>query len=368
MNHPEWAGDLTDAQRATAFGNGENQLGLSICRVFVNDNSNQWNRALATAKYAQSNGAIVFASPWNPPSSMTETFSKQGDADAKRLKKSSYGAYADHLNNFVKYMKNNGVDLYAISIQNEPDWGFDWTWWTEDECVDFLAICQCEYGQSRSAATAAAILEHFYHNGISVFTNYNYYPNQVVYHKTFDALEQYRRYHDNRYYYAADTDVIKKHIEQLGFSDTLFADYNPENSHSVVDFKFEAERQWSEQHQLYTTPEEIINALRKDNQPVYASFTVSKLFYLYFGWNPDGIGTYFRYGCEEIPVYIYFNRYYFNTSDYKLPLHLRKSKNITFSLGSRGNFKSLSFFGKLSWDSERKMIDAIPLIITNMQA
>ena len=139
MNHPEWAGDLTDAQRATAFGNGENQLGLSICRVFVNDNSNQWNRALATAKYAQSNGAIVFASPWNPPSSMTETFSKQGAADAKRLKKSSYGAYADHLNNFVKYMRNNGVDLYAISIQNEPDWGFDWTWWTEDECVDFLA-------------------------------------------------------------------------------------------------------------------------------------------------------------------------------------------------------------------------------------
>ena len=139
MNHPEWAGDLTEAQRATAFGNGENQLGLSICRVFVNDNSNQWNRALATAKYAQSNGAIVFASPWNPPSSMTETFSKQGDADAKRLKKSSYSAYADHLNNFVKYMKNNGVNLYAISIQNEPDWGFDWTWWTEDECVDFLA-------------------------------------------------------------------------------------------------------------------------------------------------------------------------------------------------------------------------------------
>ena len=26
-------------------------------------------------------------------------------------------------------------------------------------------ICQCDYGQSRSAACAAAILEHFYHNG-----------------------------------------------------------------------------------------------------------------------------------------------------------------------------------------------------------
>ena len=53
-------------------------------------------------------------------------------------------------------------------------------------------ICQCEYGQSRSAACAAAILEHFYHTGISVFANYDYYPNQVVYHKVFDALEKVR--------------------------------------------------------------------------------------------------------------------------------------------------------------------------------
>ena len=139
MNHPEWIGDLTDAQRKTAFGNGSNELGLTVCRVFINEDKNQWYRALATAKYAQSQGAIVFASPWNPPDSMCETFSKSNDSDAKRLKKSSYGAYAQHLNDFYNYMKSNGVNLYSISIQNEPDWGFDWTWWTEDECVDFLA-------------------------------------------------------------------------------------------------------------------------------------------------------------------------------------------------------------------------------------
>ena len=52
-------------------------------------------------------------------------------------------------------------------------------------------ICQCEYGQSRSAACAAAILEHFYKTGISVFADYRYYPNQMVYHKVFDALNAY---------------------------------------------------------------------------------------------------------------------------------------------------------------------------------
>ena len=53
-------------------------------------------------------------------------------------------------------------------------------------------ICQCEYGQSRSAACAAAILQHFSKNGIDVFANYRYYPNQLVYHKVFDSLEKYK--------------------------------------------------------------------------------------------------------------------------------------------------------------------------------
>ncbi len=53
-------------------------------------------------------------------------------------------------------------------------------------------VCQCEYGQSRSAACAAAILQHFSRRGIDVFADYRYYPNQLVYHKVFDALERYK--------------------------------------------------------------------------------------------------------------------------------------------------------------------------------
>lgn len=53
-------------------------------------------------------------------------------------------------------------------------------------------LCQCEYGQSRSAACAAAIIEHFYGKGISIFTDYRYYPNQLVFHKVFNALEDFK--------------------------------------------------------------------------------------------------------------------------------------------------------------------------------
>lgn len=138
INHPAWAGDLTAAQRETAFGNGYNQLGFSILRIYVDDNKNNWYKELPTAKKAIEHGAIVFASPWNPPSDMTETFNRNGDTKAKRLRYDKYAAYAQHLNDFVSYMRNNGVNLYAISIQNEPDYGKDWTWWTPEEIHRFM--------------------------------------------------------------------------------------------------------------------------------------------------------------------------------------------------------------------------------------
>lgn len=138
MNHPSWAGDLTAFQRETAFGNSTNQLGFSVLRIFIDSDSNNWYKEVATAKAAIAKGAIVFATPWNPPSNLCETFNHNGDTKAKRLRHDKYAQYANHLNNFVNYMKNNGVNLYAISMANEPDYGHDWTWWTSSEIVTFL--------------------------------------------------------------------------------------------------------------------------------------------------------------------------------------------------------------------------------------
>ena len=76
----------------------------------------------------------------------------------------TYFTEADELAEFIYSAKNDGLDI----------------------------ICQCEYGQSRSAACAAAILEHFNKNGISIFADYRYYPNQLVYNKVYNALEVYK--------------------------------------------------------------------------------------------------------------------------------------------------------------------------------
>lgn len=74
----------------------------------------------------------------------------------------TYLAEADELAKFIDKAKENGLDI----------------------------ICQCDYGQSRSAACAAAILQYYEGRGIDIFADYRYYPNQLVYHKIFDALEK----------------------------------------------------------------------------------------------------------------------------------------------------------------------------------
>ena len=138
MAHAAWIGDLTAAQRDMAFGTGDGQLGFTLLRIPVPEDRAAWSPDLATAKRAVQLGAAVIASPWNPPASMVETFVRGTQTDARRLRYSMYGAYAQHLNDFNTYLRNNGVNLYGISVQNEPDYAHDWTWWTPAEMVRFL--------------------------------------------------------------------------------------------------------------------------------------------------------------------------------------------------------------------------------------
>ena len=90
-----------------------------------------WADDVDGAKIAQSHGATVFACPWNIPAEWAD---KVDDKD--HLKPEHYTAYADHLIKYINFMKQNGVDIYAVSVQNEPD--MDFTAWTPQEVVNFL--------------------------------------------------------------------------------------------------------------------------------------------------------------------------------------------------------------------------------------
>ena len=51
-------------------------------------------------------------------------------------------------------------------------------------------ICQCDYGISRSAGCAAAILQKWGNKAIQVFADYRYTPNQFVYNKVLAELQK----------------------------------------------------------------------------------------------------------------------------------------------------------------------------------
>ena len=51
-----------------------------------------------------------------------------------------------------------------------------------------ILICQCEYGQSRSAGIAAAVKQFLSGDGSAIFADDRYFPNKLVYRKVLNAL------------------------------------------------------------------------------------------------------------------------------------------------------------------------------------
>jgi len=117
-----WMPALTTAQANVLFGTGSNQLGLTIHRMRIDDSSttgssSNWGAELTSAQEAAALGAINIASPWGAPAAWKSNNSTvQGS-----LLTSHYADYANYLESFVTFMQSGGVNLYAISMQNEPD-------------------------------------------------------------------------------------------------------------------------------------------------------------------------------------------------------------------------------------------------------
>ena len=137
-----WCGAINDSCMDTLYKN----IGLDILRVRIAPNEgwnkgdySAWSDELSNAKKAVARGAIVFATPWTPPASMKTNNSTVGTNGAS-LKPTSYADYANYLKTFANYFTSNGVHLYAISLQNEPDWpaDYDGCTWTAQQFHDFL--------------------------------------------------------------------------------------------------------------------------------------------------------------------------------------------------------------------------------------
>jgi glucuronoarabinoxylan endo-1,4-beta-xylanase len=150
INVPGWIADLTPEQVDTAFGNGPGQIGMSLLRVRVPYDAEQFGLEVPSAARAVELGATVIASPWTPPAALKSN----GDIVGGSLLVDSYAAYADHLLSFRDFMESNGVPIYAISVQNEPDISvtYESCRWTAAEISAWLAEQGPSFGETRLIA------------------------------------------------------------------------------------------------------------------------------------------------------------------------------------------------------------------------
>ena len=117
---------LTDAQADFYFTT--DGIGLTWLRMGIASDGGPNGGAWSDATKAAARGARVWAAPWTAPANWKDNGSEtngghlcanagQGSCDANH-----YADWATRLAGFATSLKlNAGVDLYALSIQNEPD-------------------------------------------------------------------------------------------------------------------------------------------------------------------------------------------------------------------------------------------------------
>lgn len=134
MNNVWAAGFLTVEEVQKMYS--PDGLGYNMMRIMIYPNKNDWGRDVATTLKAQSLGARILATPWTPPAAMKSSNSTLHG----HLLPEKYADYVKHLNDFIDFMKDKGITIEAVSIQNEPDWSpeYDGCEWTPEQILDFV--------------------------------------------------------------------------------------------------------------------------------------------------------------------------------------------------------------------------------------
>ena len=146
---------MSNTEIEKVWGKGST-VGCNIMRLYIPIGRNAWGQSLATAKKAKQMGLIVFASPWGQPAEWKTngtSNAKNSDGTTGKLKQENWGDYAQYLEDYVQYLRKNGVELDAISIQNEPDWAATYAGclWSASEIASFVKT----YGRTISCKIMA---------------------------------------------------------------------------------------------------------------------------------------------------------------------------------------------------------------------
>ena len=115
-----------------------NGIGLSLLRSRIAPGATTVESSIM--QLAQARGARIWSTPWSPAAQFKTT----GDVNTGGFigNPANYQAYASQLAGYVSAMKTNyGINLYALSVQNEPDamvTNYESCNWTAQQIHDFV--------------------------------------------------------------------------------------------------------------------------------------------------------------------------------------------------------------------------------------
>jgi glucuronoarabinoxylan endo-1,4-beta-xylanase len=132
-----WNSTWSSAEADLFFSTGSNGIGLSLLRSRITPEGTTWETGLM--QMAQDRGARVWSTPWSPPVAYKDSGTVNGGNFVSS--NANYQNYASQLANYVANMRtSSGVNLHALSIQNEPDASVDYEScvWTPQQFHEFV--------------------------------------------------------------------------------------------------------------------------------------------------------------------------------------------------------------------------------------
>jgi len=217
-----WSSGSLPTNVADMFFSTNIGIGLSLLRTAISPSGTTTEANIA--QQAQARGARVWGTPWTPPTIYKTTNALgvvSGNGGSFVSSTANYQGYAAILASYAATMSNSfGVPIYAISIQNEPDFittNYGSCGWTGQQFRDFIPYLSAALAASNVAYTkilfpesdvwsqdltlqsnamndaavaplVGIIANHNYDNGIAAITNWSK-PLWETEVSTFDAYD-----------------------------------------------------------------------------------------------------------------------------------------------------------------------------------
>jgi glucuronoarabinoxylan endo-1,4-beta-xylanase len=131
-------------------------IGLSLLRTRIAPGGSTWENSIM--QMAQARGARVWSTPWSPQAS----FKSNNNINGGNFVSANYQAYAAQLAGYIVNMFNSyGVNIYALSIQNEPALAtsYESCVWTPQQIHDFVPYLVSAMSASNVASTKIVLAE-----------------------------------------------------------------------------------------------------------------------------------------------------------------------------------------------------------------